>query len=61
MLAAQGAVQNLETIRVMAVISALALVLLWRVVIKLLIVILATAVIALIGAGAFVLIESLHG
>ena len=60
MFAAQGTAQGLETIRVVAVLSAVMLVLFWRTAIKLVIMVLATVVIALLGVGAFVLFERMH-
>jgi hypothetical protein len=60
MITAQGTAQNLETIRVLAVLSAAVAVLFWRTVVKLMIIATVGMVVALMAAGAFVLLESVH-
>jgi hypothetical protein len=60
MFAAEETTQNLEAVRVAVVLSAAILVLFWRTAIKIVIMVLATAVIALLGIGAVVLYESVH-
>jgi hypothetical protein len=58
--AAASAAQNLDTIKVFAVLSAIVLVRFWREVVKLAIVTLATAVAVLLGVGAYTLLAELH-
>jgi hypothetical protein len=58
--AAASAAQNLDAIKVFAVLSAIILVKFWREVVKLAIVALATAVVVLLGVGAFTLLGGVH-
>jgi hypothetical protein len=60
MFAAEDTAQNLEAVKVVVVLSAAVLVLFWRTAIKLVIMVLATAVFVLLGVGAVVLFESMH-
>jgi hypothetical protein len=60
MFAAEETVPNLEVVKVVVVLSAAVLVMFWRTAIKLVIMVLATAVITLLGVGAIVLFESMH-
>jgi hypothetical protein len=61
MLAGQGTVHALETIQVLAAILAVAMVLFWRGMVKILIMLVLTVVIALFAGGVYLVIESLHG
>ncbi len=60
MSAAQGATQHMESIKVIAVLAAVALVVFWRTAIKLTIIAVAAALIALLGFGTYVLLNT-HG
>lgn len=60
MFADQHTTQNIDSVRVAALLLATALVVFWRPVIKLVIMLLAIAVIAGLGIGAFVLLQSTH-
>ncbi len=60
MFVAQGTAQNLETIRVLAVLSATAAVLFWRAVLKFAIIAIAAVLISLMAAGALVFLASIH-
>ncbi len=60
MFAAQAASQNLESIQAVTLLLAAGLVIFWRAVIKLMIMVVAITVIALLGAGVFVLLQALH-
>lgn len=60
MFAAQATSQNLESIRAVTLLLATGLVIFWRAVIKLMIMVVAITVIALLGTGVFVLLQGLH-
>jgi len=61
MFAAQDAAHSTESVKVIAVLAAAALVAYWRIAIKLMIMILATILLAMLGFGAFVIFEAIHG
>ena len=61
MFAAQDAAHSTEAVKVLAVLAAVALVAYWRVAIKLMIMIVATILLAILGFGAFVIFEAIHG
>ncbi len=58
--AVQGPAQDLESIRILAMLTAAVLVLLWRAVIKFVIFALVILVVSLLVAGAFVFLEGIH-
>jgi len=55
------AAQNVESLRVAAVMISVAMVVFWRTVVKLVIMTLAIVVISLLGFGVFVIFESIRG
>jgi hypothetical protein len=61
MFAAQEAAHSAESVKVVAVLAAAALVAYWRIAIKLMIMILATILLAILGFGAFAIFEAIHG
>ena len=60
MFAAKGPNQDIATVRVAILVGAVALVVYWRLALRLLIMILAIAAITLLGAGAFELLQATH-
>jgi hypothetical protein len=60
MFTAQATAQNLDTIRVLAMLSAAVVVVFWRAVIKIVIMVVAVVLVSLIAAGAFVFLENAH-
>jgi hypothetical protein len=61
MFAAQDAVHSTESVKVLAVLAAVALVAYWRIAIKLMIMIVATILLAILGFGGFVIFEAIRG
>jgi|HubBroStandDraft_1064217.scaffolds.fasta_scaffold872174_1 hypothetical protein len=62
MLTATGnSVQEVASTRIVIILTAIALVVYWRTVIKVALAILAIAAVALIGAGAFEFLSATHG
>jgi hypothetical protein len=60
MFAAKGPHQDIATVRIAILVGAIALVVYWRLALRLLIMILAIAAITLLGAGAFELLQATH-
>jgi len=60
MFAVRGTTQHLDSISVLALVIACALVAFWRPVIKLMITILAIVVLAMLGMGVAVLLQTTH-
>jgi hypothetical protein len=58
--AIQGAAQEVESARVAIVLIAAVLVIFWRQVLRVLLTIIAIAVVVLVGSGAIVLLQSMH-
>jgi hypothetical protein len=56
----QGAAQGVESARAAVVLIAAVLVIFWRLVLRAILVIIAIAVVTLVGSGAIVLLQSLH-
>jgi hypothetical protein len=61
MFAAQDEAHSTESVRVLTVLAAVALVAYWRIAIKLMIMIVATILLAILGFGGFVVFEAIHG
>ncbi|GEM_PF-1686302 len=59
MFAVQRTTQDLESVRTAILLLAVALVIFWRAAIKFVIMILAIAVVILLGSGVFVLLQSM--
>jgi hypothetical protein len=60
MITAQGAAQNLEAIRLLAMLSAAVVIMFWRAVIKFMIIAIAMVLVSLVAAGALVFLEGIH-
>jgi hypothetical protein len=60
MFAAKGTHQDIATARAVIVLAAIVLVVYWRSVLRLVIMIVVIAAIALLGAGAFELFQGIH-
>ena len=60
MITAQGTAQNLEAVRLLAMLSAAVVVLFWRAVIKFVIIAIAIVLVSLAAAGTFVFLEGIH-
>ena len=58
--AIQGAAQEVESARAAIVLIAAVLVIFWRLVLRVLLAIIAIAVVVLVGSGAIVLLQSMH-
>ncbi len=58
--AVQGPAQDLESIRILAMLTAAVLVLFWRQVLKFVIIALVMLVVSLLVAGAFVFLDGIH-
>lgn len=56
----QAAVQNAEGVRVLVLLGAIAVVVFWRTVLRLVLILVATAIIATIGYGAIVIFQDMH-
>jgi len=56
----QAAAQNAEGVRVLVLLAAIAIIAFWRTAIRLLLILVATAVIAAIGFGAIAIFQSMH-
>jgi hypothetical protein len=56
----QAAAQNAEGIRVLVVLAAIAIVAFWRTAIRLVLILVVTAIIAAIGYGAFAIYQAMH-
>jgi len=56
----QAAAQNAEGIRVLVVLAAVAIIAFWRTAIRLVLILVVTAVIAAIGFGAIEIYQSMH-
>lgn len=61
MFAAHTTVQEVEHARAALVLIALGVVIFWRVVLRVVLAIIAIAVVAMVGAGAYVLLHVIHG
>jgi hypothetical protein len=57
MLASQGSVQDIESVRAVLVVAAVGAAVFWKELLRLLIVLIVIAV----GAGAFMLVQGMHG
>jgi hypothetical protein len=60
MFATQGTAQEIENARVALALIAVGLVVFWRVVLRVLLAIIAIAVVITVGAGAIVLLQGMH-
>jgi hypothetical protein len=56
----QAAAQNAEAVRIMALLAAIAIVAFWRTLLRLMIILMATAVIAVIAYGAIAVWQNMH-
>ena len=56
----QAAIQNAEGIRVLVVLAAVAIIAFWRTAIRLVLILVVTAIIAAIGFGAIEIYQSMH-
>ena len=56
----QAAAQNAEGIRVLVVLAAIAIIAFWRTAIRLVLILVVTAIIAAIGYGAFAIYQTVH-
>jgi hypothetical protein len=56
----QAAAQNADGIRVLVLLAAMAIIAFWRTAIRLVLILVVTAIIAAIGYGAIVIYQSMH-
>ncbi len=56
----QAAIQNAEGIRLLVLLAAIAVVVYWRQVLRLVVILVVTAIIAAIGYGAIAIFEDMH-
>lgn len=60
MFATQGTAQEVESARAALVLIAVGIVVFWRVIVRVLLAIIAVAIVVTVGAGVLVLLQSMH-